>query len=202
MKYVLILFAVAIAFTSCQTTSSNVVEEVAVEAAEVNNFGELLHTAKWTPTTDNYGSSYECADEVIVDGEINVDFVITQKDGPDIWPYIELICATGAPLTGLETITLDYKCSKSLKIKLSQSDFGSAGDSSYAHYYIEVPAADEWTTVTVNIADFNQPSWAPEGSKGVGLKLENVNDIYLVPAASYEVGEPASLSVRSLITKQ
>lgn len=197
MKYVLILFTLVIAFTSCKTTSANVVEEV----AEVKNFGELLHTAKWRPTTDSYGSSFECADEVIVDGEINVDFVIAKKDSPDVWPYIELICATGAPLTGLETITLDYKCSKSLKIKLSQSDFGSAGDNSYAHYYIEVPAAEDWTTVTVNVADFAQPSWAPESSKNIGLKLENINDIYLVPAASYEIGEPASLSIRSLITK-
>lgn len=201
MKYLLILFVTVFAFTSCQTTGSNVEEEVAVEAAEVNNFGELLNVAEWTPTTDSYGSSFECADEVIVDGEINVDFIIAKKDGPDIWPYIELICATGAPLAGLETITLEYKCSKSLKIKLSQSDFGSAGDNSYAHYYIEVPAADDWTTVTVNVADFHQPSWAPESSKGIGLKLENINDIYLVPAASYEIGEPASLSVRSLITK-
>lgn len=188
MKRIILLLVTTALFMGCVTTG---------KAPEGE---DLFLTGIWFPTTDSYGSSFECAEEVIVDGEINVDFVIKQKTG-DEWPYIELICQAGKPLSGIETITLDYKCDKPLKIKLSQSDFGSAGDNSYAHYFIEVPPAAEWTQVTVNIVDFAQPSWAQPTSKEIPLNLDNVNDIYLVPAASYQVGESASLSVRSMIIK-
>lgn len=191
MRKIFVLIAVVCILLGCTTTKES-------KSAFVEE--NLFVTGNWFPTTDSYGSYFEAAEEVIVDNEINVDFYITQKVGNE-WPYIELICQTGKPLTGMSSITLDYKCDKALKIKLSQSDFGGDGDNSYAHYYIEVPATTEWTEVTVNVLDFHQPDWAPESSKGVGLKLENIQDIYLVPAASYVDGENASLSVRSMIIK-
>lgn len=197
-KIFVLLSVIVLGLLSCKT---NEVSEEKTEPVNKKNLGELIERGNWFPTTDSYGSSFICHEDVVVDGEINVEFDLVKKDGDDIWPYIELICGTGSPIVDVNTITIEYKCSKSLQIKLSQSDFGGSGDGSYAHYFIEVPATDEWSTVTVDLANFAQPSWAPEASTAIALNREKITDIYLVPTASYQIGEKASLSVRSLVLK-
>lgn len=83
-------------------------------------------------------------------------------------------------------------------MKFSQRDFGEDGDNSYAHYQTLLPAAKEWKTVTVSLADFSRPAWTPVTSKDVGLKLENVSAIYLAPALDDLTGGHATLNVRSI----
>ncbi len=194
MKKILVILSTLAFLTSCLTTS----KDISVAPAPVE-MEELFETGNWFATADEFGSTFTTSDPIISNDEINVDFDLIQKSAPEEWPYIELICESGKQLTGVEAITIEYRCDKDLKIKLSQSDFGSEGDSSYAHYFTTVPASSEWSTATVNIADFAQPGWAPSSATEVALNLNKIQDIYLVPNASYEVGESASLSVRSLV---
>ncbi len=198
MKKLISLMIVLLTLTSCISTGDKAQKTNMTDAFIKDN---LFETGNWFATTDEYGSYYEMAEEVIVDGEINVNFYITQKLG-DEWPYIELVCESGRALTGMSSITLEYKCDKSVEVKLSQSDFGEEGDNSYANFYYEIPEADEWTTITLEIQEFYQPGWSPSESTEVGLVLGNVTDIYLVPTADYNFGEEATLAVRSLIIEQ
>lgn len=162
----------------------------------------LLESGLWRAACDNFGSSFKAAEELIVNGEITVEFTMAKKDEEsNNWPYVELICETGATLTGAEAVEITYWSEKELTIKLSQSDFGSDGDSSYAHYQLKVPASEEWTTTTVYFKDFQQPGWAPEASKAVSLKLENTENIYLVPVLDYKTGETGKIGVKSLILR-
>lgn len=174
-------------------------EAVAVPVSQLMDTNLIETAAVWRPAVDSYGSSFVVDPAIIVDGEINVEFTIAQKLG-DEWPYVELICETGAEnLAGVQTITLTYKCEKYLKVKLSQSDFGAEGDSSYAHYYFELDAAEDWTTVTMVIDEFYQPGWAPASAMEVPLTRENIQNIYLVPDVNYNIGDSAMLSVKSMV---
>lgn len=161
----------------------------------------LIETGAWRPAADSYGSSYEVDENIVVNDEIEIRFTIAKKTEPDMWPYVELICETGAPLTGAQGLEITYWSEKELKIKLSQSDFGPNGDNTYAHYQIKVESAAEWTTATVYFNDFKQPDWAPEESTKIALNLDNVNDIYLVPGLDYEIGDSSTFGIKSLVLK-
>lgn len=207
MKKILLALLSLLFIMGC-TTTENAVETdsdtseevpVTVPVSELMGSNLIETAAAWRPEADSYGSSFVVDPAIVVDGEINVDFTIAQKVGEE-WPYIELICETGAEnLGGVETITITYKCGKYLKVKLSQSDFGSEGDNSYAHYYFELPASSEWTTETMRIEEFYQPGWAPASSTEIPLILENIQNIYLVPDLNYNIGDSTVLSVKSMI---
>lgn len=196
ISVILIVSLFLVLFGSCQSKNNE------TESKKEAKLGEnLVETGAWRPAADSFGSIFEVAEEVVVDGEIHIGFTIAKKTEPDMWPYVELICETGAPLTGAQGLEITYKTDKELKIKLSQSDFGPDGNSTYAHYQIKVDPAGEWTTVTVNFEDFQQPSWAPEEATKIALNLDNVNDIYLVPGVDYDLGDSAVLGVKSLVLK-
>ncbi|WP_407333937.1 hypothetical protein [Enterovibrio sp. 27052020O] len=158
----------------------------------------LLHTANWKAATDNFGSSFKANSPLVQNDEINVEFTLYKKQEGKNWPFVELICATDTALTGVSFVEITYRSGADVSVKFNQSDFGSSGDGSYAHYQTVIPASDEWTTVTLNANDFAQPSWAPESTKKIALNLSNVKDIYLSPKLNFKTGETSTLSVKSL----
>lgn len=159
----------------------------------------LLHTAQsWKAVTDKLGSSFSPSEMKIKDDAITVDFTLKKKEGNEI-VFIELVCALDYNLKEYSSMKIAYKCETPLLIKLSQKDFGKDGNESYSHYQYKVPAAENYSELTLNFKDFVQPSWTPEYSKDIPLKLENVYDIYLTPDVSSDVGGSAELSVKSII---
>ncbi|KMQ52166.1 hypothetical protein CHISP_0847 [Chitinispirillum alkaliphilum] len=172
-------------------------------AAEIANpesaSDNLIRTALWRATTDDLGSSFQTGEELIEEGIAKVTFTIAVKEEEDEWPYVELICETGMDLSEVQGMEIVYRCTSPLIIKLSQSDFGYEGNQTYSHYEYTAPASEEWNTVQISISDFTQPDWAPEDSRAIPLKMENVPDIYLVPALDYTTGESGTVEVKSLL---
>lgn len=202
MKKILILSSILLALGAC-TSAEKKVEEVVQNVVErddtVFTDGNLVFAegVNWYAATDDFGSSHNSDGESIdtSSGEIVVEFDMYKKQEGMNWPFVELVSETGRELSGAETITIEYKSTHELKIKLSQSDFGPEGDGSYAHYETKIPMASEWTKITVVLDEFNQPSWAPNLGP---LNLDNVQDIYLVPNIDAMVGGKAILEVRLL----
>lgn len=153
----------------------------------------------WSYGADPYGSKVFIGDSLIKDGAARIAFDRAPKPAPDRNTWIELIYnAPAENLGGTGAVRITYQCSEALLMKFSQRDFGEDGDNSYAHYQTLLPATGDWRTVTVSLADFSRPSWTPTTSKGVGLILENVSAIYLVPALDDSQGGHATLNVKSI----
>ncbi len=168
-------------------------------AGEVDNDYNLLYDAPaWYPAADHYGSAIDTGDAFFSQGIVSVDFTLATKKVDDAWPYIELVCETGQPLTGTDSIIVSYKCDTTMSLKLYQTDLGSEGNESYALYHIELPSSEDWTTQTVGIVDFVQPEWADAESRAIDLNLDNVERIYLVPNLSAETGGESSIKVKYL----
>ncbi len=167
----------------------------ASSAAEEN----LLYTSPaWYPATDHFASSSDTGNSFFSEGTISVDFTLAVKKPDGDWPYVELVCETGAPITGTDSIKVSYKCDTTLVMKLYQTDLGSEGLQTYALYQIELPSSKEWHTEILAIKDFVQPTWADEKSRAVALNLNNVERIYFTPKISAETGGKSTISIKHL----
>lgn len=160
--------------------------------------GNLLATAKeWSAAADPFGSEYATGESLIECGSAKVSFTQTAlKDNRN--PWVELICKLDGTLENYAGGYITYKCESDLLIKLSQSDFGAAGNSTYAHYQFLIPKSSEWLTVHFDFSKFTQPSWAPEASRKIPLRKENIDAIYLVPAMNTASEASATLEVKDL----
>ncbi len=159
----------------------------------------LQHSTLWSYATDGLGSKAIIGNSLIENGAARIAFQRVPRPSPQQNSWIELIYSVpGGDLTGVQTVTLHYQSSSPLLVKFSQRDYGGDGDGSYAHYQAELPAATEWTSQTVTPADFTRPGWTPANSADVGLILEHVNAIYLVPALDDATGGYTELSVKGI----
>ena len=76
--------------------------------AKVVKDTNLIDVAYWMAMTDSLGSSFKANDPLLRDGQIEVEFTLAKKQENKGWPYAELICATGAPLTSVNIIEVTY----------------------------------------------------------------------------------------------
>ncbi|MCE0557279.1 carbohydrate binding domain-containing protein [Motilimonas sp. E26] len=169
-----------------------------VQAANDIKGVNLLHTAKWNAATDSFGSSFNASEPLVQNEQIQVQFTLAKKQEGKGWPFVELVCATATPLTGVDRVEITYRAESDVAVKFSQSDFGAKGDGSYAHYQTVIPASTDWVTTQLHASDFKQPSWAPESAKDIPLNLSNVQDIYLSPKLNFTTGETKTLWIKSL----
>ncbi|USH04358.1 hypothetical protein K6Q96_21720 [Grimontia kaedaensis] len=168
------------------------------QAADGIKGKNLLDVANWKAATDSFGSSFRAANPLIQNGEIQVEFTLSAKQEGKNWPFVELVCATDTSLSGVSVVEITYRSESDVSVKFSQSDFGSSGDGSYAHYQTVIPASKQWITVKLNADEFKQPSWAPESTQKIALNLDNVQDIYLSPRLNFETGETSNIWIKSL----
>jgi len=192
LSFLILVLAIPVLFTSCWCNSAQN-DQKKSEIVEDN----LLYTANWKAVTDLLGSSYSPEKVSVVDSLMEVNFTLKKKEEGEI-VFIELVCGLNSNLSTEAGVVLSYKCETPLVVKLSQSDFGADGDESYAHYQYVVPASESISTVKLNFSDFTQPQWTPDGSKGIAMKLENVNAIYLTPDVDVATGGSSLLGVKGL----
>lgn len=158
--------------------------------------------ADWYPACDEYGSSIDTTGGLFKkDGTVKVGLTLTPLESENRWPYIELDCDIGKPISGTDSITVEYSSDTPISMKLSQSDLGDAGDQSYAMYGVLLSASNEFTSRTFAITQFKQPRWAEPSSKAIKLNLDHVKMIYFVPEISIETGGKSVLTLKSLVLK-
>ncbi len=180
---------------ACKNSKSKSTAQNTVQKTE-----NLLYTASWKAVTDKLGSAFKPEKIAVVDSLMEVNFTLKQQKETEI-VFIELVCGLGHNLSKHSGLKINYKCETPLVVKLSQSDFGKDGDKSYAHYQFIVPASEKITTTELSFADFTQPIWTPEASKGKAMKLENIDAIYLVPNIDAATGGKSLLGVKALYLK-
>jgi hypothetical protein len=149
----------------------------------------------WYASVDEYGSSVKASAPVVKDGKVAIEFTIAKMAKPDQWPYAELICEPGIAMNALEGLSVRYKSSVDLVLKLSQKDFGEEGNASYAHYQHVLPRSATFVDAVIKVEDFAQPEWADEASRKIALDLANVSAVYVVPVLDYTMGETGSFSL-------
>lgn len=183
-----VLVSMLFLFNACKKHSVTTIENLAKQPTY------------WKASTDSFGSlvSYFNLPQNSSDSVIDVGFVMTSKNSPDEFPYVELICSPKNDFTDIFFVEIEYKCSHELLVKLSQSDFGENGLATYAHYQSVLPVSDKLNKVKIALTDFTQPQWADSVSLSVQLDMKNVNAIYLAPNMNYEKGDTANLSIYSL----
>jgi len=189
------LFVSLFTLLGCKQPSNNNTYQNDAAQKNLTSFPQL-----WSASTDTFGSRFLIQDNLVSDEIVSVEFSIVQKLHSHSWyPYVELICKLPYVLSDSNTITISYKCSRGLIVKLSQSDFGENGIASYAHYQFSLPPSIEFTQASLYPQQFQQPVWADSISKKIALNLSNVDAIYLVPDLNYETGDHATLIVSKLI---
>ena len=164
-----------------------------------SNMTGSLQTKDWRYATDPHGSSAKTKGNLF-DGE-NIWISFSRLPRVDVQnnTWVELIYDLPNKHLKDETkIALTYQSTTDLLIKLSQKDYGGEGDNSYAHYQYSLPATTQWTSICVNIADFQRPNWTPESSKDVGIINKNVKALYLVPDLEDELGGHSTLEVKAI----
>lgn len=156
-------------------------------------------TNYWHPATDALGSTIDTAGGLFKEGFASVGFTITPKKS-EVWPFVELIFTLPAPLVGKSQLELTYRCDQELLVKLSQSDFGPApeGNETWSHFQVVVPAAAEWSRLQLPFKTFGFPNWAPEKSRVIPMRLENIQGIYFTPVLDAIAGESSRLEIQTL----
>lgn len=156
----------------------------------------LVINGSWKAGYDPYGSNVEWGKTS--EKTIKTVFSLKGKQNAQNWPYVELIYSSPSALEGVKTIQLVYKSSTPVIVKLSQSDFSSTGDNSYAHYQIKIPATKKWKTIQLKTKKFKQPSWAPKSAKAIDLNLGNVSAVYFAPDINLEKGGEGIFELQEL----
>lgn len=167
--------------------------------SHANNQQATLDETQWSYATDPYGSEATFKEQLISNHRAWVHFKRIPRVDAQRNSWVELIYnLPEQSLASHKKIHLEYKSDHPLILKLSQKDYGSEGDKSYAHYQIVLPAAPVWNNQQVNIADFQRPLWTPVESKDVGIVGERISAIYLTPSLTDEAGGEATIEIKSL----
>jgi hypothetical protein len=112
---------------------------------------------------------------------------------------VELICEPVISFEDIDSAVVTYTSEVPLTVKLAQSDFGPAGDESYAYYQMTLPATDSARSTVVALDALAQPEWAPSAAADVPMKRENATALYFVPGIDQDAGGTAHLSIHSLV---
>jgi len=172
---------------------------ISIASANAEAMQAPLDKHQWSYDTDPYGSEAIINEKLIRHGGIWIKFKRVPRVDAKRNSWIELIHRLpSASLTGSQKIRLTYQCDIALIIKLSQRDYGKHGDQSYAHYQIELPPSNQWSTKEVDLKDFSRPEWTPANSTDYGLIPEHIDAIYLTPSMTDKDGGEAILQVRAI----
>lgn len=158
-----------------------------------------LTASDWRYATDPYGSEAFVCSALVDDQGASIAFSRVPRVDAQRNSWVELIYdLPEGNLNSVTRVKITYKSSEDLVIKLSQKDYGGDGDKTYAHYQTKIDSADQWQQVTVDLDDFQRPSWTPQSSVDKGIIKENISALYFVPSLTDERGGNAELKIQDV----
>ncbi|OUS74526.1 hypothetical protein B5G52_00505 [Pseudoalteromonas sp. A601] len=163
------------------------------------NNNQPLNDSDWRYATDPHGSTASIKKALLHEEQVWIAFNRVPRVDAKNNSWVELIYdLVNKTLADQSSIMLEYKSSTDLVVKLSQQDYGSEGDKSYAHYQYTLPAQTHWQTKCINLSDFSRPSWTPSSSVDKGIIKEHVSAVYLVPDLKDALGGKAVVAVKNI----
>lgn len=159
-----------------------------------------LQAGDWRYATDPYGSQADyVASTLVNNGVAAMNFIRIPRVDAKRNSWVEMIYdLPKGELGSTNAIKVTYQSSTDLVIKLSQKDYGSDGDGSYAHYQTLLPASEHWKTETVTLQQFSRPSWTPTSSVDKGIVTNHVSALYFVPDLQDSKGGKAALAIKHI----
>lgn len=135
--------------------------------------------------TDSIGSAIDTSVQALSDSHvINVSFTLAKMTDTLNWPWIQLnvYLPDETPWKSLCGFRIVYKSDYSLDMKLDQPVLLNYGES----YQKELPATNQWSTLTIGLKDFKQPEWSTH--KNIPLDLKNIIGLGFSPDAETTKG--------------
>ncbi|MCF2856868.1 hypothetical protein L1286_05260 [Pseudoalteromonas sp. SMS1] len=164
--------------------------------------GQKFEQANWRYATDPHGSQAILNEPLVQDSRVKIAFDRVPRVDKANNSWVELIYDIPAGnLKGISTIELTYQSDKPLVIKLSQKEYGGAGDKSYAHYQVVLPTALSPTSEHVDVTRFTRPEWTPVWSEDHGVVKSSVTALYFVPDLTDQAGGHAQLTIHKLVLR-
>lgn len=182
--------------TACQSSPSTVQTD---KNLAQNLTGDLLTIAQWETNIDPFGSSYYADNGFLNNNHLKITLNQAGRTSYDNWPYAELVCSLPSAPEGLKSMTLTYRSTQPLDIKLMQEDFGFEGNKTYTFYTAKLMASPSFRTTTIDINQFTLPSWAPRKSKKIALNLQNVSAINIEPNIQNDRGAKTDIEIKSFL---
>ncbi|AOT07071.1 hypothetical protein [Pseudoalteromonas luteoviolacea] len=156
----------------------------------------------WRYATDPHGSQVILTEPLVQENRVKIGFDRVPRVDKQNNSWVELIYdIPQGNLNGLSRIEVTYQSDNPLVIKLSQKEYGGAGDKSYAHYQVILPQAMQPLTREVTLSDFTRPDWTPHWSKDKGIINASVSALYFVPDLTDRAGGSATMTIHQLTLK-
>ncbi|KMQ51072.1 polysaccharide deacetylase [Chitinispirillum alkaliphilum] len=157
------------------------------------NTGNIATTAYWSPAADEFGSTADTGDAVLINDIATMNYDIAPMEPEtENWTWVSFIASFDNDLSNLNKVRITYRSAAALEIALDQPPLSDAGTS----YKAQIPASSDWNTVEVSIDEFAQPTWADDAD----LDLSVVVSISLSPViADYEAGQAGTIEVKELV---
>jgi len=156
-------------------------------------FDDLIVDGNISSQMDTYGSTIDAVGNFVVAKQFLVNYDLVANTGGTLWPWVDVECVPKSKsFVGLTGITLTYQTSDiGVRIVLDEPDL--SGGTSFMY---TLPQATTWSTITVQLAQFAQPTWVtPAGT----LDLTKVNILQFTPTnISLTAKTTGSIGVKSL----
>lgn len=131
-----------------------------------------FHQATFSAAKDGLGSKAVMSRTYGATPSISLDWEMVKRTSQ--WPWLELDIKYPIDLFGMCSMDITYSSDKPLVLSLMQAPLSGTGES----YQIELPVQATAVSITKNITDFKQPSWA---TTILPLDLTKVTSIAISP---------------------
>lgn len=185
--------------TLSQTTVSMPAEAVALTALyeEIPDTGytQVINYANWDRVTDDMGSAVAITLGSAADTTVSVQAEISRVAKPDgtEYPYASLAAYAEGSYDNLTKIGITYSSTTAMKLVLPQPTTSVSG----AAYYVELPAAEESTTLQFTVDQFTQPGWT-ESSDVEPLVENSLTGVSFELADESTTAQAGTIAISSL----
>ncbi len=170
-----------------------------VLASAANASQQTLNPNQWRYAVDPHGSSASYQKPLVNPDHVAISFYRVPRVDKQNNSWVELIYdLPSKSLQGVNRLKVTYQSDKPLVIKLSQKDYGTDGDKSYAHFQTVLPSSTTWQTQSVALTQFVRPEWTPTWSSNKGINKENISALYFVPDLTDEQGGEATIKISDI----
>lgn len=158
-----------------------------------------INSKDWRYATDPHGSYARYSPALVHNNQVAISFFRVPRVDKQNNSWVELIYDLPMKtLTNKDEIEITYQSDNALIVKLSQVDYGAAGDKSYAHYQLKLPSSTTWRTERVTLSRFTRPDWTPAWSIDKGIVPQNIAALYFVPDLTDQAGGNATIAINQV----
>ncbi|KMQ52097.1 M6 family metalloprotease domain-containing protein [Chitinispirillum alkaliphilum] len=137
--------------------------------------GNVVSRVNWSAYKDDFGSEIDTGSSILVNDVATMGYTVVRQPDEDSWPWVKLMASFDDPLTGMGSVTIEYRSSEGLNVSLEQPPLNMNGTS----WQSSLEPSSNWRTVRLSLSDFAQP---PYVTNGTDLNLDTVYSFSFNPS--------------------